>query len=206
MKHNKDDKEQQHYMPDAEVSDVDDSRRKFNKAGIIAPVLLSLSSKPVWAFDCGVSGSMSGNLSSGCTKPTNGFTASQFIEAAAWPLPYIKATTTFDSVFGLSTDGSLFGATATLHDVLNATAAITLSDSDSTAFSCTGSTASLKTALTAYAVQSIVCTLNDAIFPAYAYSGPSTFYSAISVASSDTCDTRATSITLETATLAALTT
>lgn len=211
MKPKKDYQDQQNNLPDTEASGVDDSRRKFNKAGIIAPVLLTLSSRPVWAFECGVSGSMSGNLSSGCTPPARGFTASQFSAAAAWPSPYVKQTTTFDSVFGVSAGGSLFGVAATLLDVLNG-AAVTLADTNlQTALKYTDSTANLKTALSAYAVQSIVCTLNDAIFPAYAYPGAGTFYSAISGASTSydskvSSATLTNSITKATQKLAALTT
>ena len=71
----KDDQDQQN-VSSHDISDVNETRRKFNKAGIITPVLLSLSSKPVWAVECGVSGTQSGNLSHKCTNPTTGFTCS----------------------------------------------------------------------------------------------------------------------------------
>jgi hypothetical protein len=42
---------------------INKSRRKLSKTGLAAPVLLSLTSKPSWAFVCTFSGAMSGNLS-----------------------------------------------------------------------------------------------------------------------------------------------
>ncbi|MGR9053109.1 MAG: hypothetical protein ACU84J_10710, partial [Gammaproteobacteria bacterium] len=44
-------------------SGFDRSRRKLTKAGIVSPILMSLSSRPVWAINCTQSGMLSGNLS-----------------------------------------------------------------------------------------------------------------------------------------------
>jgi len=57
-------KEQESIENDVNV-DVDKSKRKFSKAGLAAPVIMTLASKPVWARDinCTYSGSMSGNMS-----------------------------------------------------------------------------------------------------------------------------------------------
>jgi len=46
-----------------EQESINKSRRKLSKTGLAAPVLLSLTSKPSWAFVCTFSGAMSGNLS-----------------------------------------------------------------------------------------------------------------------------------------------
>lgn len=42
---------------------IDNSRRKITKAGVITPVVMSLTSNPLWAGNCTVSGMLSGNLS-----------------------------------------------------------------------------------------------------------------------------------------------
>lgn len=196
----------QNNAPIEVVPAINDSRRKFNKAGIITPVLLSLSSKPVWAVECGVSGTQSGNLSQQCTNPPNGFSATQFSRASAWPLPYIKESTTFDSVFGASPNGSLFGSNVTLLAVLQGDASVVLNNANlKAAFGCTGnaSLGDLREALRKYATQSVVSTLNDAIFPNYDYAGPSSFYSAIS-SSTVSCQNKVNHVTRATARLAQL--
>ena len=141
MKHKTDNQDHQNDLPDAVVSDVDDSRRKFNKAGLIAPVMFSLSSKPVWAVDCTPSTLASGNLSQACTPPLHGFTAAELINADVWPLPLTK-TALFDSVFGKTPTGnySLFGTSATLISVLNGTSRFNTSLTNAnlrSAFACT---------------------------------------------------------------------
>jgi hypothetical protein len=193
MKLTKDDQDQQTNLPDSKTSGMDDTRRKFNKAGAIAPVLLSLSSKPVWAVDCGVSGTMSGNLSQGCSPPPEGFTVAQFIAAKAWPLPFVKESTTFDSVFGPCFQGSLFGSGTTMLSVMSGDATIILSaDQLKRALSYKGSTEKLKKSLMKYAAQSSACALNKALFPHYSYS-TSSFCSAISGDSSGTDDKKGSS-------------
>ena len=42
---------------------VDQGRRRFAKAGVAAPVLMSVFSRPVWSFECTISGLNSGNVS-----------------------------------------------------------------------------------------------------------------------------------------------
>jgi hypothetical protein len=198
------DEQNQNNTPIEAVSDINDGRRKFSKAGIITPVLLSLSSKPVWAVECGVSGTQSGNLSQQCTNPPYGFNAIQFRRALIWPLPYIKESTTFDSVFGVSPNGSLFGSNTTLLAVLKGDVSVVLNDNLGTAFGCTGNTNKLKDALRNYAIQSVLSTLNGAIFPNYAYAGPSSFYSAIAVSPKVSCNIRSDKIKTVTESLARL--
>ena len=41
----------------------DSTRRKLTKAGLVAPVIMTLASTPVWGANCTMSGQMSGNLS-----------------------------------------------------------------------------------------------------------------------------------------------
>ena len=51
--------------PDKDIkkSGMSVDRRKLAKAGLIAPVLMSFSSRPAWAVTCTLSGMLSGNLS-----------------------------------------------------------------------------------------------------------------------------------------------
>lgn len=99
------------------VSSVDQSRRKLTKtAGIAAPVILSLSSKPVWAINCTLSGVLSGNAShpqreEACPKP--GMSREFWINNLdCWPVPF-KPDDNFDRWFaGFAITGStgpLFG-------------------------------------------------------------------------------------------------
>ncbi|NOT12681.1 MAG: hypothetical protein HOP23_12735 [Methylococcaceae bacterium] len=213
MKLNKQEHNQPIGIPVPEVSGVDNSRRKFNKAGIITPVLMSLSSKPVWAVECGVSGTMSGNLSNGCTNPPNGFTGDQFIRAAAWPPPYQKNSTRFDDIFGTdNTCGSLFG-NATLLEVLQGEARVVTDGSKlKKRFNCkdgddkdkdkdkdkekskSDGVDELRKSIKSYAARHVVALLNDALFPAYGYPGTGTFYSAIPINSEAKCKDRAKAI------------
>jgi len=207
MKHKTDNQDHQNDLPDAVVPDVDDSRRKFNKAGLIAPVMLSFSSKPVWAVDCTSSTLASGNLSQACTPPLHGFTAAELINADVWPLPLTK-TTLFDSVFVKVPSFSPFGSSATLLSVLSGAdidASLTDAQWQAAFGDCTGDVSSLKTNIKPYAVQSIVSALNALYFPSYAvhYPGMSTFYSA---PSGSACNSRASSMNTLTATYAAITT
>ena len=57
-------KEQESIENDMNVT-VDKSKRKFSKAGLAAPVIMTLASKPVFAVQ-GLSGMMSGNTSNHC--------------------------------------------------------------------------------------------------------------------------------------------
>lgn len=91
---------------------INKSRRKLSKTGLVAPVLLSLTSKPSWAFVCTFSGAMSGNLS----VEKAGFVCDSGIPATKspgyyktpshWPSP---STCGLTPGTGLSNDGgSLF--------------------------------------------------------------------------------------------------
>jgi len=82
---------------------INKSRRKLSKTSLVAPVLLSLASKPSWAFVCTFSGAMSGNLSvekagfvcdkdNKSTKPP-----SFYITNTSWP--NYNTTTKFNTVF-----------------------------------------------------------------------------------------------------------
>jgi hypothetical protein len=189
MKHKTDNQDHQNDLPDAVVSDVDDSRRKFNKTGLIAPVMLSLSSKPVWAFDCTPSILASGNLSMSCTNPPNGYTIDQWKNADQWPIG-LKKDDKFDSIFGVVGGQSLFGTNATLQSVLSSPT-LNASANLQTAFGCTGSQSNISTNLPGYAQQSIASALNDLYFPNYAYPGTSTFYSAVH---GNSCQTKGTNM------------
>ncbi|NOR68272.1 MAG: hypothetical protein GQ532_01010 [Methylomarinum sp.] len=68
---------------------VDEKRRSFSKAGIVAPVILSLSSKPVLANHCSVSGMMSGNVSNPHDKICGGCTPGYWKNhPKSWPASY----------------------------------------------------------------------------------------------------------------------
>jgi|GEM_PF-3578399 len=170
MKLKKDDKDQQNDLPDAEVSDVDGSRRGFNKAaGIIAPVLLSLSSRPVWAIDCGTSGPHSGNTSHQCTPVA--FTAAYLRVNTNWT----AKDNLFDSVFGTvpgSPRLSLFGPNATLMDVLNLASLPTATTNTmlSKAFGdCNNPGNQLRDAVLNFAKQNIASLVTHTAFSNYGY-------------------------------------
>jgi len=56
----------------AKGTSTSDSRRRFTRAGLSAPVIMTLASRPVWARNCSESGVLSGNLSEPTAPPCGG--------------------------------------------------------------------------------------------------------------------------------------
>jgi len=91
---------------------VDKSRRKFSKAGVVAPILITLANRPAWGnanSQCQISGFNSlaviGNQVSGVTYNPNESCGARFDWATnsnrgTWPSPYIAVETV--------TSGSLY--------------------------------------------------------------------------------------------------
>lgn len=68
-----DDKQSIDNLDSNQENQTNETRRKLTKAGIASvPVMLTLSSRPVWARSCSVSGQMSGNLSDANEEPCGG--------------------------------------------------------------------------------------------------------------------------------------
>lgn len=84
-------------------------RRGFLKKGalIATPVIVSVTSKPVWAGNCTLSGMLSGNLSQQ-TFVCQGGLPSVWANTTSWPAPY--ASGTYNPVTGLYENGTEFYA------------------------------------------------------------------------------------------------
>jgi hypothetical protein len=85
--------------PDAASKGLDASRRRFTRAGIAAPVVLgTLVSRPVLgagvAYNCTVSGQLSGNVSSpgNIVCSTIGSSLSFWLGSNSWPAAIVKGT------------------------------------------------------------------------------------------------------------------
>lgn len=104
--------------PSAEPSNP--SRRRLAGAALGATAVFTLSSRPVWANQCSISGMMSGNLS----KPKvvcEGCTPGYWRECQhfdSWGATGFKVTDTFNSVFGVSAYVDCKGTPYTLLDVM----------------------------------------------------------------------------------------
>lgn len=84
---------------------MDEGRRRIAKAGLLAPVIMTLASRPSWGANCTVSGMYSGNLSNptdSCEGNSPAFWRDQAINGGSWP------SYTSDTLF--STDNSLLQA------------------------------------------------------------------------------------------------
>ena len=94
-----------------------DRRRFIKRAIIAAPFILTVTSRPVWAANCTLSGQLSGNLSDG-DEPCGGegCSADYWVDHTdMWHYEF-QPGCVFDSVFELST--TVFG-TYTLLDVIS---------------------------------------------------------------------------------------
>lgn len=104
--------------PPAEPSNP--SRRRLAGAALGAGAVFTLSSRPVWANQCSISGMMSGNLS----KPKvvcGGCTPGYWRECQhfhSWSAAGFSVTDTFNSVFGVSQYVDCKGTPYTLLDVM----------------------------------------------------------------------------------------
>jgi len=98
---------------------VDKSKRKFSKAGVVAPILITLANRPAWGnanSQCQISGFNSlaviGNQVSGVTYNPNESCGARFDWATnsnrgTWPSPYIAVeTVTSGSVYRVYNGGA----------------------------------------------------------------------------------------------------
>lgn len=79
---------------------MDEGRRRIAKAGLLAPVILTLASRPSWGANCTVSGMYSGNLS----NPTDSCEGNSpaFWRQASWTTTSYSKDTLFSQVFSPS--------------------------------------------------------------------------------------------------------
>lgn len=84
---------------------VDPSRRKLAGAALGAAAVFTLSSRPVWANQCTISGMMSGNLSAPKGEPCAGCTPGYWMQDQhldSWVPTGFKTTDKFNTVFGVT--------------------------------------------------------------------------------------------------------
>lgn len=100
--------------------DINPSRRKLTGAALGASAIFTLSSRPVWANQCSISGMASGNISGprvtcqGCT-PGYWKVCQHF---PSWGPTSFKTTDTFNRVFGVTEYKDCEGTPYTLLDVM----------------------------------------------------------------------------------------
>lgn len=74
---------------------MNEGRRRIAKAGLLAPVVMTLASRPSWGANCTVSGMYSGNLSNPtdtCEGNSPAYWREQAINGGSWPSPYTSST------------------------------------------------------------------------------------------------------------------
>ena len=106
--------------PEAPQNDpIDRSRRKLTGAALGASAVFTLTSRPVWASQCSISGMASGNLSEPHQEVCHGCTPGYWKvcqHLSNW-FTY-KPTDTFNSVFGVTNYVDCEGTPYTLLDVM----------------------------------------------------------------------------------------
>ncbi len=105
-------------QPATPEAPVDTSRRKLAGSALGVAAVFTLSSRPVWANQCSVSGMQSGNLSRPGATPCGGCTPGYWGRCqhfGSWRYP---TTQTFNSVFGVTEYTDCNGTPYTLLDVL----------------------------------------------------------------------------------------
>ncbi|MFN3717076.1 MAG: hypothetical protein ACK4R8_10175, partial [Thiobacillus sp.] len=102
-------------------SAVDASRRKLAGTALGVAAVFTLSSRPVWANQCTISGMMSGNLSAprgpACAGCTPGYWQ-QDHHLDSWRLTGFKPTDKFNTVFGVTQYVKSDGTPYTLLEVM----------------------------------------------------------------------------------------
>ena len=75
---------------------INEQRRRLAKAGVASvPVILTLTSRPVWSSSCTISGMLSGNLSNPNEEVCEGCTPGYWGQhPKVWPVPYEPGTCT----------------------------------------------------------------------------------------------------------------
>lgn len=100
---------------------ADPARRKLAGAALGAGAVFTLSSRPVWANQCSISGMASGNLSRPGGMPCGGCTPGYWKVCQhlfAWAAAGYSPTQTFNSVFGVGDYVDCNGKEYTLLDVM----------------------------------------------------------------------------------------
>lgn len=103
-----------------DAAPVDSSRRKLAGAALGAGAVFTLSSRPVWASNCTISGMMSGNLSKPqekCDGCTPGYWK-QCQHLDSWVATGFKPWDSFNTVFGVTHYKDSKGKPYTLLDVM----------------------------------------------------------------------------------------
>jgi len=106
-----------------ELLPVSKGRRQLTKAGLIAPVLMSFSSRPAWAaVACSASGMLSGNLSGPFETCDNSALSADYWDANRnqWSCAGLSDTTLVSDVFTLG--GGYFQSSTTLGKIFDRTA------------------------------------------------------------------------------------
>lgn len=121
--HNQGEDRENKAVEEKKSAGLDSSRRRITKAGILSPIIMSLSSKPAWAINCTVSGNMSGNASDPayeefCSAP--GMSPEYWAEnTAQWCGPGFSTDDLFN---GIINDVTVFDGDPTLLDVVRGNA------------------------------------------------------------------------------------
>jgi hypothetical protein len=101
---------------------IDRSRRRLTGAALGASAVFTLSSRPVWASQCSISGMASGNLSAPHQETCEGCTPGYWKVCQHLSNWFIYSPTdTFNSVFGVTNYVDCEGTPYTLLDVMHLT-------------------------------------------------------------------------------------
>ncbi len=149
-----------------ELSSVSTGRRQLTKAGLIAPVLMSFSSRPAWAVvACSVSGMLSGNLSGPFTTCDNTALSVDYwdVHRGDWGGLDLENLNNYFNLSSPSSSGGFFLPSNILVDIFDGTATPYIGTGKE---HCAGN-AAFKTQLTLLLKEAIASVLNAGTFPNY---------------------------------------
>ncbi|ODU12635.1 MAG: hypothetical protein ABS91_01570 [Thiobacillus sp. SCN 64-35] len=104
-----------------ETAGIDNGRRKLAGTALGVAAVFTLSSRPVWANQCTISGMMSGNLSAPKGQTCDGCTPGYWKQSQhldSWAPTGFKTTDKFNTVFGVTQYNKSNGQPYTLLEVL----------------------------------------------------------------------------------------
>lgn len=149
-------------------------RRKLTKAGLIAPVLMSLSSRPAWAVTCSLSGMLSGNISGPFEQCASALSAAYWNDNRdQWPSG--RSNLVVNDFFGLrevDTDVGFYLASVTFVDIYDAvfeSSGIDLVNRVSNQKEHCEGKSDFESALLSLVVQAIAAVLNRDYFSSFDY-------------------------------------